>query len=304
MSISVVIPTWRRADLLRRCLAGVLEQQPAPEEVIVVGRATDPDARGVVDSARTPSETALSWIEVGTPGHVPPVQAGLDATKSELVAFIDDDAVPEPGWLAELQRVMHDSTIACAGGYVHTPGSRPIVRRDSGTIRWYGKHIGNIASVVADAPLEVDSVMEGNWCWRTSVMRTLVFEPVFHADSSSMYGLDLTLQAKQMGGKVVYTSAARVVHTPGPRYDGSMDRSDRHRAFRSYSRNYTFIALRRFRGIRRTAFVFWWWLVGERGSYGLATGIVDWLIGRVRSGDIRASFNGKTEGVGAWLRSR
>ncbi len=40
---------------------------------------------------------------------------------------------------------------------------------------------------------------------------------------------------------------------------------------RSYSRNYTFIALRRLKGARRLAFIAWWWLVGERASYGVAT---------------------------------
>jgi GT2 family glycosyltransferase len=217
------------------------------------------------------------------------------------VAFIDDDAVPERGWLSALTDVMRDTSVACAGGYVYTEGNRPIVHADAGRIRWYGQYVGNVASVEASRPFDVDSVMEGNSCWRTSVIRSLVFEPVLARDDASLYGLDLCLQAKAAGYRVFYTSAARIVHTPGPRHDGSSLARDAERMTRrSYGRNYTFIALKRLKGARRLAFMAWWWLVGERASYGVVTAVADLLTGRAKTAVVAASFGGKLEGVRAW----
>lgn len=301
MTVTVAIPTYLRPDLLSRCLNGVLAQVPAPDEVLVIARRDDTEAWSTIDAAGTAS--AVRGVEVQEPGHVPPVRAALAATSSEFVAFIDDDAVPKPGWLAGLVDAMCDDSIVCVGGHVETPGAQPIIRPGAGTIRWYGQYIGNVASVEASHPFEVDSVMEMNWCWRTSVLRSLSFDPVLARDDASMYGLDLCLQAKAGGGRIVYTSAARVVHTPGPRHDGSIARDDR-RSHRSYGRNYTLIALRRLRGIRRVAFVMWWWLVGERGSYGLSTAAVDVIRGRAAPGTVAASFAGKAEGTRAWFRNR
>ncbi|MCB2152739.1 MAG: glycosyltransferase, partial [Rhodobacteraceae bacterium] len=43
---------------------------------------------------------------------------GLAAAAGEIVAFIDDDAVPEPRWLARLTAPFADPGIAAAGGFV------------------------------------------------------------------------------------------------------------------------------------------------------------------------------------------
>lgn len=299
LTVSVVIPTWRRAELLALCVDGVLGQDPLPNEVLIVSRPTDLEARKVIDEAASRGPVRL--VEVTEPGHVPPVRAALEAATTDLVAFIDDDAVPEPGWLAALTDVMRDPSVACAGGYVYTEGNRPIVHPDAGRIRWYGKHVGNVGALESSRQVDVDAVMEGNWCWRTGVMRSLEFDPFLSRDDAILYGLDLCLQATAGSARVVYTSAARVVHTPGPR-TGAFDRHEDSRVRRSYGRNYTYIALRRFRGMRRVAFVVWWWLVGERASYGVATAIADGIRRQVDPGAVVASYRGKVEGLRGWRR--
>lgn len=221
-----------------------------------------------------------------------------------MVVFLDDDAEPSEGWLEALLRPFEDPTVACVGGRVEAPGFTGKVPTDAGQIRWYGKHVGNIGALDGDDPIDVVGVVECNWAWRAEVLRSLDFDPVFAADDASMYGLDLCLQAKAKGHRVVYQPQARVVHHVAPR-DPSLDRQDRPRRTVAYSRNYTYIALRHLRGLRRAAFAAWWWVVGERGSYGALTGLYD----LVRRGPRRtvplvwASFKGKWEGARAWSRN-
>ena len=297
----MVIPTWQRAAWLERALAAVARQEPLPSEIIVVGRAEDPEARAVVESRREQTACSLRWAEISLPGHVAPVRRGLKEAQGDVVIFLDDDAEPEPGWLSALVKPFADPDVACVGGRVITDGFQGTVRDDAGRTRWYGRFIGNVAALDVAASIEVDGVTECNWAWRSQVLRAVNFDPVLDFDDGSMYGLELCLQAKAKGYRVVYEPKARVLHHAAPR-DPALDRGDRPRRAFAYSRNYTYLALKHLRGSgRRIAFLGWWWLLGERGSYGLGKAAADVLLGRngvVR--EARASLAGKREGLRLW----
>jgi GT2 family glycosyltransferase len=296
---SVVVPTWQRALWLERCLAGVEDQSPPPNEIIVVGRAEDIEARSVVASR----SRFVRWVEVGRPGHIGPVMRGIEESTGDIVAILDDDVVPETGWFQALLEPFHDPTVACVGGRVVTPGLRARVRTDAGQILWYGRYVGNAAMVRSSRPLDAVSAAEGNWAWRRTVIQQMYFDPRLDFHDASMYGLDLTLQARERGFRVVYQPAAVVVNANAPR-DPSLDRDDLVARTFSYSRNYSLIACRHFRGFRLVAFWLWWLLIGERGSYGLATGMVDLVLGRTRSGAMISSLKGKFAGAQLWVAGR
>jgi glycosyltransferase involved in cell wall biosynthesis len=116
---SVVVCTHNRASLLPALVAAVRAQEVnGGFEVLVV------------DSAST-DETAT--VAAGLAGAgVPPVRAvraagrglcvarnhGLTTTVGAIVVFIDDDAVPRPGWLAALVAPFDDPLVGCVGGPV------------------------------------------------------------------------------------------------------------------------------------------------------------------------------------------
>jgi GT2 family glycosyltransferase len=237
------------------------------------------------------------------PGLQNAIHAALEDCATDLMAILDDDAVPCAGWLEALLNVMREPAVAVAGGRVLTPGSTVRMRRNPGQISWYGQYMGNVGAMEVSTPLSVDSVMDGNSIWRTEVMRRLKFRAIFEGAAASMYALDLTLQAKELGYSVLYDSRARVLHTPGPRAPGLPKRSDPAEWW-FYSRNYTFIALQHLRGAQRLLFIPWWWLVGQRGSYGLVTAAVDLWNRKLQWARLRACMAGKAEGVRAWLLER
>jgi GT2 family glycosyltransferase len=296
LSVSVVIPTWRRAAWLDRCLGGLLSQSVAPDETIVVGRPEDEEARSTVQK-RSPR---VRWVEVNRPGHVAPVIRGIGESRGDVVAMLDDDVVPVAGWLEALLMPFLDPSVACVGGRVVTRGMVARVKPRAGRMRWYGQYVGNAAMVRSPTPLDVASVAEGNSAWRRSVIEEMHFDPRLDFDDASMYGLDLTLQARERGFRIVYQPAAVVLNFNAPR-DPRLNRADRRERTFSYSRNYSLIASRHLRGVRLVAFWLWWVLIGERGSYGLATGAVDLLLGRTRLTDVVTSFRGKILGARLWL---
>lgn len=300
-TVSVVIPTWRRATWLERCLRALENQRTAPHEVLVVGRAVDTEARVVAAAMGHAAPYRTQWLEVERDGHIAPVQRGLEEATGDIVAFLDDDTEPEPSWLGALLEPFSDSHVGCVGGRVVTPAFVGKVASDAGDVRWYGQHSANIGSREGLLPVPVDAVMEGNWAWRRTLLKMLEFDPVVDFDHAPMYGLDLCLQADRRGYRTMYQPSARVIHHVAPRAP-DLDRADMPRRTRAYSRNYTYISLKNMSWVRKAVFLAWWWLIGERGSYGLLLTAVD-MLARRRGvlGQAHASFAGKWDGVFAWL---
>jgi glycosyltransferase involved in cell wall biosynthesis/GT2 family glycosyltransferase/predicted SAM-dependent methyltransferase len=111
--VSVVVSTYNRATGLRAVLEGLRHQTHDDFEVVVVnGPSTD-------DTARVLDEYA-DRIRIGDcPEQSLTVSrnVGIALASGDVVAFIDDDAIPEPAWLADLLAGYGDD-VGGAGGIV------------------------------------------------------------------------------------------------------------------------------------------------------------------------------------------
>ncbi|MEX0833618.1 MAG: glycosyltransferase [Actinomycetota bacterium] len=304
LSTTVFIPTWRRAAWLDKCIRSVLEQNPLPSEIVVAVREEDEEAGTLVREWISRSPIPLRLVDPGGPGQAQAVAAGLAATTSEIFVEIDDDVEVVDGWMAGLIAPFADPAVACVGGrmLVEVPARR--VPRDAGCLRWYGKVVSNVSQLPADSPKAVDGVQECNWAWRTQVLRTIEFDPVLQFDAQAMWGLDLTLQVKESGWRVIYQPAAKVRDREAPR-DPSFTRADRPARIYAHSRNYTYIMLKHLHGLRRLPFFVWWWGMGEPGSYGVIKAVVDlFRRGKVVRIETASAFKGRAEGVKLWRKGK
>ena len=98
--VSVVIPTWKRPVLLRRCLLALCAQrmEPGGFEVIVADDGCERRiAQLVADLAADYPRIALRYTAVRTTqGPAGARNAGWRLARGEIVAFTDDDTVPAP----------------------------------------------------------------------------------------------------------------------------------------------------------------------------------------------------------------
>ncbi len=96
-TISIVVCTRDRGEALRNCLARLVQQRRPPSEIIVVDNAPDCSARDICAAY-----AAVRYVHEPRPGLSYARNAGVRASRGEIVAFTDDDVVVDPGWTAEI----------------------------------------------------------------------------------------------------------------------------------------------------------------------------------------------------------
>jgi glycosyltransferase involved in cell wall biosynthesis len=116
----VVVPTHNRGLRLRKCLAAIATTLRPGDEVVVVDSASTTWEMG--DIARDAGARAL---RVDYPGASRARNAGWRAARHALIAFTDDDCLPQPGWLDAL--TMHPAAHFVTGRVeAPTPVDHPV----------------------------------------------------------------------------------------------------------------------------------------------------------------------------------
>ncbi|MGH8854412.1 MAG: glycosyltransferase family 2 protein [Telluria sp.] len=126
LKVSVVLPACGRMDLLDRSLDALMRQQLDPRhvEIIVVDDEPNHNTLHLVAGWRSRTlERGPRLSYVANPGPSGPASArnrGWRTARAPIIAFTSDDAVPEPGWLAEgLAAFRADADVVC--GTIQTP---------------------------------------------------------------------------------------------------------------------------------------------------------------------------------------
>ena len=112
ISVTVAICTRERPDDLKRTLAAVQALRPAPLETLVIDNAP---------STETTRQVVTGFPEVR---YIHEPERGLNVARNRalreahgnVVAFVDDDAVPEPEWLDGLMPNFQNPRVACVTG--------------------------------------------------------------------------------------------------------------------------------------------------------------------------------------------
>ncbi len=98
VEVSVVVPAHNRRELLREVVAALAAQAGAPpfEIVVVDDGSTDGSGEGL----EAPAATRLRVLRQENRGPAAARNHGVREARGALVAFLGDDTVPDPRWLA------------------------------------------------------------------------------------------------------------------------------------------------------------------------------------------------------------
>lgn len=208
--VSVVVVNYRTAEHTLECIAGLRELDAADLEIICVDNDS---GDGSVDAlAGQPGVTLVrAPRNLGFAGGC---NLGVRHATGELVAFINSDARPEPGWLSAAEAVLaHDTTIGCVASKV---------------LDWDGTHIDYVDAALtwfgmgykpgAGQPWTGEGAEPADVLFATGaamIVRTRLFEEVGGFDERFFMfyeDVDLGWRLNLLGHRVRYVPTSVVRH--------------------------------------------------------------------------------------------
>jgi glycosyltransferase involved in cell wall biosynthesis len=222
MRVSVVVPTFRRPDMLERCLNALLAQNFPPDdyEVLIVDDAACDLTRQQVErfAAQWAGHT-IRYIAVADSVHGPAAARNLGwrAASGTIIAFTDDDCIPDPDWLRAGVTAFSGS-IAGVSGRIVVP-----LEPDPTDYEYNASHLAQSEFVTANcfysrdflsAVGGFDERFTAPWREDSDLFFTLIergagyaFEPdalVVHPVRPASWGVSIKQQPKSMFNALLY----------------------------------------------------------------------------------------------------
>ena len=195
--VSVVVCTYNGSKTIRDCMEGLLAVDYPDFEVIVVD---DGSTDGTAEIVR---QYGFCVISTKNQGLSSARNTGMKAATGEIIAYLDDDAYPDPDWLTYLAAAFIHSPHAAVGG----PNIPP-------------KGDGPIAECVANAPggpvhvlisdREAEHIPGCNMAFRKAALQLIGgFDPAFRAAGDDV---DVCWRLQEKGFTLGFSPAAVVWH--------------------------------------------------------------------------------------------
>ncbi len=119
MKLDVVVPTYKRSQLLRRTIASLLRASiPAGLEVtvFVVDNNSQDDTEQVVRELQSETGRHLVYVQETIQGSSQARNAGIRAGSAEIIGFVDDDEEVRENWYDVVAREFADPATQFIGG--------------------------------------------------------------------------------------------------------------------------------------------------------------------------------------------
>jgi len=120
-TVSVLICTYNRADLLRETLAA-LRELDAPErcdvEILIVDNNSTDTTRLVVEEAAATSPVRVVYLQERQQGKSFALNRGLAEASGAVIALTDDDVLPARQWLARIVETFRERPVTFVFGKV------------------------------------------------------------------------------------------------------------------------------------------------------------------------------------------
>jgi glycosyltransferase involved in cell wall biosynthesis len=166
LSVSVIIPTYNRAALLRAAIESVLNQTRVPEEIIVIDDGSTDATEGLLREFGS----QIRAIRQPNRGRSAARNAGLRVARGELILFLDSDDLLQPHCVERCARLLElhpDVDVIYSDAYV-IDGAGDIVGRYSHALRGTrpsGMILGELARrcFITVSSMVRSSCLDGEW---------------------------------------------------------------------------------------------------------------------------------------------
>ncbi len=195
--ITVAVCTYNGSSTLRECLEGIRHlDYPSYETIVVDDGSTDP-------SAAIAEEYDVRVIRTENCGLASARNTALYEAEGEIVAYIDDDATPDPHWLRYLAAAFEEPAFAAVGG----PNIPP---DDEGRIAECVAHSPGGPQHVMLSDTEAEHIPGCNMAFRREALLAVGgFDTQFRVAGDDV---DICWQLQEHGWKLGFSPSAVVWH--------------------------------------------------------------------------------------------
>jgi GT2 family glycosyltransferase/glycosyltransferase involved in cell wall biosynthesis len=221
-SVSILIPTYNAAALVDECLAAMFPDLPTfldVEILIIDDGSTDETATRVESWSRVDSRIRLLASKGANEGFVRACNRGAAAARGGMLVFLNNDTLPQPGWLHALLRTFAEHPeVGAVGGKLMYPDGR---LQEAGSFIFSDGSAANFGRNAADsASPEFNYVREVDYCSAAllatprELFTTLggfdeLYVPAYYEDT------DYCMKVRAAGKRVYYQPASVVLHVEG-----------------------------------------------------------------------------------------
>jgi GT2 family glycosyltransferase len=159
--ISVVIPTYRREQVLLDTLRYLLDLNPPAAEILVVDQ-TETHQSPVAEALQAwDREGKIRWIRLPQPSITHAMNTGLERASGDIVVFLDDDIIPDPRLISAHAMAQAEGSCNIVAGQVLQPGEEVLpepvdageFRFSAGKRHWVEELMGGNFSVKREVAL-------------------------------------------------------------------------------------------------------------------------------------------------------
>ena len=305
--MSVLVISYQRPDYLAKCLASLRQQRRLPDEVVIVAHHRDEASHRVLAQEREdwPDQVRFVSLQTEKANIVVSENLGLTEVTGDIVCFIDDDGIALPDWLERIEVHYRGNPLlgGVGGPVIPYVDGQPVLEMDTAPwcISWWGGRSGTTTSLLPDVA-EVDYLRGANMSFRRSLFDRFDERLIGYADR---FEDDVCLQIRNQGYKLLYDPGVQVYHHEARREFDPFPPNSGARYY-TVSHNNTYVLLKNLPGMRKSGFLTYTFLLGDRYQGGLVRYL--YMVLRLRQRTVWTdgflpTFRGKIEGVLTYLRS-
>lgn len=142
-TISVVIPTKDRPELLERCLKSIASQKPKPDEVIVIDSSVSDETKQLI--IRIKKILSITYVSLKKLGFPIAYNTGVIKSQGSHIAFTSDDCLVGKDWIKNIKmQITKNPDIVIQGRVINIPKNN-IYARIMGMHykNWVKSHLGS-----------------------------------------------------------------------------------------------------------------------------------------------------------------
>lgn len=213
---SIIIPVFNQLNYTKQCIDRIRSNTPGPFEIIVVNNGSTDGTKEYLDSLQS-GEFKIQHLNENT-GFINACNQGAKLATGEFLVFLNNDTLPEDGWLEALISAMETiPNVGAVGAKLVYPDGK---LQEAGSLVFSDSTPWNFGKGDDAEKPQYNYIRETPYSSAACLLiPRKLFEQIggFDQRYSPAYweDVDLAFEVRKRGFKVIYQPAARIIHFEG-----------------------------------------------------------------------------------------